>query len=199
MGTHHEIVPRLKEVKAYLEGKKYKKMREMYSHDFSKYEPYIVKHTKNAKFLFCQLTQTTLPMDPVKVQKHAESKRFKERVKETDEEAKRKEAKSAKKKLLRERLNKISLAKREANKNGEIPAKKPKAATAENAENPKKNLKRRLKMHKNLKRKKPDTSVQADAETPKTNEQDNEPEMIVKEGKKKIPLRAQKRLRKNQM
>lgn len=184
--TGHEMPPRLSEVKGYLEGKKYKKMREMYAHDYTKYEPFIVKHTKNEKFLFCQLTQTTLPMDPEKVRKHTESKRYKELAKEHEEEAQRKEAKTLKKKALREKLKKASLAKKAA--------KGEKSVKGEDSE------KRAAKKNKNLKRKKPETSGKAEAGKVNGEKKDEEPEMIVKDTKKKkVPPRAEKRLRKNQM
>lgn len=93
--TGHEMKPRLEDVKSYINGAKYKKLRAWYVHDFSKHEPYIVQHDKMKKHLFCKLTGTVIPMDPKKVSNHVESKRFKELVKAVEEREQRRAEKKA--------------------------------------------------------------------------------------------------------
>lgn len=91
--TNHEMVPRLSEVRQYIEGGKYRKACEWYSRDFSKYEPHIVSHSSNNKFLFCVLTGTVLPKDPKVVERHVGTKRFKDVLKEKEEREKKRQQK----------------------------------------------------------------------------------------------------------
>ena len=51
-------------VQQYLDSKKFIKARDWYSQDFSKYEPYIIQHDKQPKFLFCKLTRQMIPKIP---------------------------------------------------------------------------------------------------------------------------------------
>lgn len=53
-----------------------KKMKEWYTHDYSKYLPYIVDHKRDTKKLFCRLTKTKLNKIPQEVEKHWNGKRF---------------------------------------------------------------------------------------------------------------------------
>lgn len=74
--TGHELVADLQYVKQYMEGKKYQKYLTMYSTDYSKYEPYIVTHRDNPKFLFCNLTKVTLPKKEEVVDRHVQSRKY---------------------------------------------------------------------------------------------------------------------------
>jgi len=55
--TGHEMPPKLDCVLQYLASSKFKKAKDWYSYDFSKYEPHIVKNSKNPKQLYCKLTK----------------------------------------------------------------------------------------------------------------------------------------------
>ena len=73
-------------VEAYLKNSlKLKKMKEWYTHDYSKYLPYIVEHKRDTKKLFCRLTKKKLNRIPDEVEKHSKGKKFQRLKKEYDE------------------------------------------------------------------------------------------------------------------
>ncbi len=74
--TKHELPTDAKIILQHLEGKKYKKAVEWYSHDYDQYFPDIVPHKVNDHKLFCTLTKQELNKIPVEVQKHVSGKRF---------------------------------------------------------------------------------------------------------------------------
>lgn len=63
--TGHEMPARVESIQSYITGSRYKKAREWYSKDYSKYEPFIVASKNSEKRLFCTLTR-------VEVRRHAE-------------------------------------------------------------------------------------------------------------------------------
>jgi hypothetical protein len=74
--TQHEMPPNAACIFAHVNGKKFKRCFEWYSHDFSQYEPYIVPHKKDSKKLFCTLTRLQLNKIPDEIKKHCEGKKF---------------------------------------------------------------------------------------------------------------------------
>jgi hypothetical protein len=79
--TQHEMMPRVDAINEYLDSKKFRKARDWYCHDYSKYEPYIVAHRRKPKSLFCNVTGTVLNRIPAEVEKHVSGKKYK-RMKE---------------------------------------------------------------------------------------------------------------------
>ena len=85
-------MPQLEIVNKYLSSDKFKKARDWYSYDYSKYLPYVTEHKDNPKFMFCQLTKAEIPKIPSKVETHVGSKRYKRKLAEVEEKnAKRKD------------------------------------------------------------------------------------------------------------
>lgn len=79
--TQHEIVPKKDAIETYLNSKPFRKAKEWYCYDYSKYEPYIVSHRRKPKSLYCNVTDTVLNRIPSEVEKHVNGKKFK-RMKE---------------------------------------------------------------------------------------------------------------------
>lgn len=82
--TAHEMPARADAVLAYLNGKRFKKAKEWYTQDFSKYLPYIIPYKKNPAKLFCKLTRLQLNKIPREIEKHTQGKRY-QRLKENFE------------------------------------------------------------------------------------------------------------------
>merc|ERR1712187_181389 len=97
------------DVKGYVNGAKYKKQRDWYSFDFSKFEPNIVPHKNKKKLLYCLLTGTILPMNPEVVQKHVDSKRVQEILKQKAELEQKHAAKVEKRKEIKKKLKEMKL------------------------------------------------------------------------------------------
>jgi len=111
ISTGQEIPPRLQLVKEYINGNKYKKSREWYSLNWAQYEPDLIQHTRQQKFLYCTLTGTMLPKNPLKVKAHIESKRFKDAKNKTADIQAKNDAKVEKRLTLKARLKAEHLAK----------------------------------------------------------------------------------------
>jgi len=88
LSTGHEMPASLEGVKAYVNGKSYKKKRDWYSFDFEQFQPYIIPHKKLKKHIFCTLTGVTMPKIPEKVKAHVASKRFTKAKKEHEDSKK---------------------------------------------------------------------------------------------------------------
>jgi Surfeit locus protein 2 (SURF2) len=74
--TNHEMPPNAEAIVQYLNGKKFKKAKEWYNHDFSEFLPHIVPDRKNPMKLFCKLTKLSLNKIPEEVRKHVSGKKF---------------------------------------------------------------------------------------------------------------------------
>jgi Surfeit locus protein 2 (SURF2) len=74
--TGHEMPARADAVLSHLNGKKFRKAKEWYSQDYSKYEPFLVQDGKNPSKLFCKLTRLRINKIPLVVEKHTNGKRF---------------------------------------------------------------------------------------------------------------------------
>lgn len=89
--TGHEMPALLEKVIEYVNSKKFLKAKAgtktMEDLDFSKYEPHIVQHNANSKMLYCSLTKQKLAKVISVVEKHVNGRRFKEALKQHDEQA----------------------------------------------------------------------------------------------------------------
>ena len=74
--TNHEMSARADVVRAYINGKKFKKELEWYKYDYSEFLPYIVEDKQNSKQLYCKITEEKLNKIPDQVRKHMQGKRF---------------------------------------------------------------------------------------------------------------------------
>ncbi|KAM9370825.1 surfeit locus protein 2 [Phaethornis superciliosus] len=84
--TGHELPCRLPELRAYTEGKRYRRLvqtgREF---DYGKFEPHIVPSTKNLHQLFCKLTLRHINKFPDHVLRHVQGKRYQKALKTYEE------------------------------------------------------------------------------------------------------------------
>ncbi|XP_051492781.1 surfeit locus protein 2 isoform X2 [Apus apus] len=75
--TGHELPCRLSELRAYTDGRKYRRLattaREF---DYAKFEPHIVPSTKNLHQLFCKLTLRHINKLPEHVLRHVQGRRY---------------------------------------------------------------------------------------------------------------------------
>lgn len=89
--TGHEMPALLEKVIEYVNSKKFLKAKAgtktMEDLDFSKYEPHIVQHNSNSKMLYCSLTKQKLAKVISVVEKHMNGRRFKEALKQHEEQA----------------------------------------------------------------------------------------------------------------
>jgi hypothetical protein len=69
--TGHDMPAKADAVCQFVAGKAYTHARGWYSADFSKYEPYIVAHKRDAHKLFCRLTRQALNRIPEEVRDSA--------------------------------------------------------------------------------------------------------------------------------
>ena len=72
----HEMPLKLETIMEYINSRNFKKIKEWYNQDFSKYLPYIVQHNSNPKLLHCKLTNKPLNKIPVEIEKHVNGKKF---------------------------------------------------------------------------------------------------------------------------
>ena len=84
------MIPQLEIVQKYLSSSKFRKAKDWYAYDYSKYLPYISEHKDNPKFMYCQLTRAEIPKIPEKVEVHVKSKRYQRRLAEAEEKMKKK-------------------------------------------------------------------------------------------------------------
>ena len=74
--TGHEMPPNVESVTSHLNGKKFKKAQEWYTHDYTQYLPLIIEHRTDKTKLFCTLTRLQLNKIPAEIQKHVNGKKF---------------------------------------------------------------------------------------------------------------------------
>ena len=60
----------------YVNGSKYKKAKDWYSCDITKYEPYIVQHRSDSRKCYCKLTGYVLNRIEEQLQRHVAGKKF---------------------------------------------------------------------------------------------------------------------------
>ncbi|OXB76309.1 UNVERIFIED_CONTAM: hypothetical protein H355_006720 [Colinus virginianus] len=75
--TGHELPCRLPELRAYTDGKKYRRLiKASREFDYGAFEPHIVPSTKNLHQLFCKLTLRHINKLPEHVLRHVQGKRY---------------------------------------------------------------------------------------------------------------------------
>jgi hypothetical protein len=77
--TSHEFLPTYENLQQYLKSKSYRRGVEA-QFDLSQYEEYLVTHKDNPHFLFCRLTGVKLPKKKTAIERHLQSKRFRNRL-----------------------------------------------------------------------------------------------------------------------
>ncbi|NXJ16406.1 SURF2 protein, partial [Odontophorus gujanensis] len=80
--TGHELPCRLPELRAYTDGKKYRRLiKTSREFDYGAFEPHIVASTKNLHQLFCKLTLRHINKLPEHVLRHVQGKRYQKALK----------------------------------------------------------------------------------------------------------------------
>jgi len=74
--TSHEMPMNKDAILQYVNGSKYKKAKDWYSCDITKYEPYIVQHRSDSRKCYCKLTGYVLNRIEEQLQRHVAGKKF---------------------------------------------------------------------------------------------------------------------------
>lgn len=73
----HEMPAVVEIIERYVASKKYKKITQWYTYDFSRYEPFIIQHRRKPHSLYCNVTETVINRIPEEVERHVNGKKFK--------------------------------------------------------------------------------------------------------------------------
>uniref|UniRef100_A0A6B2LJ53 Uncharacterized protein n=1 Tax=Arcella intermedia TaxID=1963864 RepID=A0A6B2LJ53_9EUKA len=71
--------PRIDLLKKHVLGKTFKRQKECYSADITKYAPYVVPSRKPKK-VYCAVTKMVLNLDPIEIEKHMKGKVYKRKI-----------------------------------------------------------------------------------------------------------------------